>query len=256
MSEKFLFHFPAIALSLLMMASTVPATTTVSWSYVTDQQSRSGSPSREEDVLITITDQLTEIVAPDQVLFIDYANQSLYRVTQDLQQCLHYSFSNIVEQEKRGDSELDAVVMSERYSSLAAFSVEESALWQQIEGIRCNKKTVIAGIHLLKHKAVIPQVVQWLGESFTEMAGEYWVSDQIVGWPEIQGVVSAREDVFAGYPLLKRIDPLGLITALGGFPVKGVEKSSGSVKEFVLLDKPTLKVQGPELPQGCLESSR
>lgn len=256
MRAKYLFHL--LIVSTLMIASTAMARMdkVVSWSYVADTQSETGSPSREGLVQCTITEQLTEVVSTGQVLFIDYVNQSLYRVNPNQQQCVRYTFSNTVQQEKKGRTGLDAAVSSQLHNSLAVFSVRGSTLWQQIGGIRCNKKTAIAGIHLLKQKTVSPRVVDYYGESITETVGEYWVSDQLTGWDQIQAAASARERAFANNPLLRRIDPLGLFAVLGGLPLKGREKSSIKVKEFTLLDKPTFKSQKPELPQECLESIR
>ena len=255
MCEKCLFHFLLAVLSMLMMVPTVTAATAVSWSYAVDNRSRSGSPSREGTVQCTITEQLTEILSADQVLFIDYPNQSLYRVNQNLQQCVRHSFSKTPHQKTSEASELDVAVTTQLYNSLAAFSVRDSALWQQVEGIRCNKKTAIAGIHLLKQKTMVSKGIDYLGSSITETAGEYWVSDQLTGWSEMRAAFRAREQAFTDYPLLKRIDPLGLFSALGGFPIKGLEKNNAGVKEFILFEKPTLKVQEPELPRECRDSS-
>lgn len=253
MRGKYLFHLVVASFSIFVMAPTGTAamTTTVSWSCKVHSQSGLSSPPSPAHLLqFTVAAQSTEIVSSGQLLFIDYPTKSLYRLDRKSRQCVRYSFQHD-QQYSRVDSEVSATMRQ----SLAVYSVRESALWQEIGGVHCNKKTAIAGTSLLRHKTLSPKILRYLGEEITETIGEYWVAKQIAGWQAIEACLLARESAFADYPLLKRIDPLGLLSALGGFPVKGLEKRTGTTYEFALFELPIVKEQKLELPQECRADS-
>jgi hypothetical protein len=65
--------------------------------------------------------------------------------------------------------------------------------------------------------------------------------------------VRQRQPVFIAQPLLKRIDPLGLIGAVDGFPVQGWQKIGSTLLESRLAGSPETGAFVLQLPHECQE---
>ncbi len=194
-----------------------------------------------DSLRVTITAQNTEITSRNEILFIDYSKMSLFRLNRSSAQCTVFDL-------KETESESVAKMT---ISLLSEFSVKENGESQKLRGLRCYKKTVLSGAGMFRFRTMVPKVLTRYGQSFSEAVAEYWVSRDVESWQKIQENALQRQTAFAAQPLLKRIDPLGLIEAVGGFPVQGWQKSGGMVLEATLVSGPETGAYTLQTPQEC-----
>lgn len=202
------------------------------------------SDHREEQYVI-ITEQETQVSTPVELLFIDYADMLLYRLDRLSGECSVFS---AVAEKKGGEAQK---VLTQMISLLAGYTVNENDEYKKIQGLQCSKKTVIMGAGMFHFRTVAPKTIEYYGELFSEGAGEYWVSTELNTWQTLQKFVQKRQDAFAVAPLLRRMDPLGLMAAVKGFPVQGWQKSGKRLVEQTLVSIPAMGDSPLQLPQEC-----
>jgi len=94
-------------------------------------------------------------------------------------------------------------------------------------------------------------VITRYGESFREKVAEYWFSTEIESWQDLQKFIRKRKKAFAAAPLLKHIDPLGLMGAAESFPVQGWQKYGDTVVEQTLASGPVSGDFSLQFPREC-----
>ncbi len=228
------FIFPIFVLDTDVMAEGIR------WTVSQSSHNDTVTASPHNDSLrVTITAQKTEIASHNEILFIDYGEMTLFRLNRSSAQCTVFDL-------KETES---GSVAKKTVSLLSEFSVKESGESQELRGLRCYKKTVLSGAGMFRFRTMAPKVLTRYGQSFSEAVAEYWVSQDVENWQEIRENTQQRRAAFTAQPLLKRIDPLGLIEAVDGFPVQGWQKSDGMVLESTL-------VSGPETGDFTLQAPR
>lgn len=251
MKSRFLFATHIFFILFLFVFNTVAMAEGISWTLHQTSTCAATVSSESDTLHIIISDQGTEISSQKDVLFVDYSNMLLYRLDRSTKQCVVF---DLKEKEPVGTVEkttMDANVVEQNNLFLAEFIVNASDEWQEIKNLQCNKKTVLSGAGMFRLKTVAPKVLKRYGQSFSEAQGEYWVSTDVDVLQELQKAVQQRQTAFAAVPLLKRIDPLGIIEAVGGFPVRGWQKSGGIIVEQLLVSGPVTGDFLIQAPQAC-----
>ncbi len=202
--------------------------------------------SDRNELHVVVTAQKTQISSSSTVLFIDYKDMALYRFERLSERCLVFDLERTEPTE----------VSKKTVSRLAEFSVKESDEKRDIEGLHCVKKTVLAGAGMFRYKTFVSKVLVRYGQPFSEAVAEYFVSQELEHWQMLLEFVTHRQVAFNTRPLLKRIDPLGLIEAVSGFPVQGWQKSRGVKLDFLLISGPERTALTLRPPQGCESVSR
>jgi len=214
----------------------------VRWTVSQTSHSDTVTTSSHADTLqITVTARKTEIVSRTEILFIDYGKMNLSRLDRFSRQCAVF---DITATESNN-------IARETIALLSEIEVTKRDESQQRKGLCCDKKTVLSGAGMFRFKSMVPKVLVRYGQSFSEAVAEYWVSREIENWKVLQMFVRQREAVFAAQPLLKRIDPLGLVDAIDGFPVQGWQKTGGTLLESRLAGSPEAGNFVLQLPHEC-----
>jgi hypothetical protein len=73
----------------------------------------------------------------------------------------------------------------------------------------------------------------------------------MVPWRVFEEKIVKRQAAFATNPLLRHIDPLGLIESLNGFPVQGSKRSKEQRIDSVLVSGPISSTSPLSLPDEC-----
>jgi len=210
--------------------------------------SDTGKELQARSVVYEVSCEASSIVSNEESIFIDYKDMRLYRLDPKTSVCRSFSL-DVSEPAGR-----DAIIASNIRELMAETVVRDNGKQQRINGVDCSGTDVLLGAGLLRMKTVAPVKVEYLGQSFVEATGEYWVSSSIATWQVFEEIIARRQAAFAINPLLKRIDPLGLIGSLGGFPFQGVEKSKGKRVDSTLLSGPVSNSSVLVLPSACQDT--
>ena len=243
--------FPSSPISLLLTAfflsifGTASMAQEISWTI--EQTQRTGSDNTLE---IQINKEKTRIVSERETLFIDYAEMLIYRLDRASGQCRVFRFNDTTALQS-DTAEPDRQISAEISSLLAEFSLKESNERRWIKDCDCRKKIVVLGVGMLGFRTVAPIRLERYGQSFSEAAAEYWVCEDLDIWPALQRAIQKRQQAFSVSPLLKRVDPLGIIEHLGGFPMQSRVKSGGQSIESVLVSSPEPGAVSLQKPGAC-----
>ncbi len=246
MFSRFLFFILIFPVLLVSTLDTVAmAEEGISWSLRKSPhvESVTNSPSSDDsdELHIAVTARKTEISSSSEVLFIDYMSMGLYRFDRLSEQCSVFDLKGTAPNE----------IAKETVSRLAEFSVKERGEKQDIKGFHCVKKTVLSGAGMFRLKTFVPKMLERYGQSFREAVAEYFVCQELEHLQLLLEFVKQRQVAFTAQPLLKRIDPLGLVEAVGGFPVQGWQKSGGVKVDFMLVSDPETSTFTLRPPQAC-----
>jgi len=234
----FIFIFPVLLVPALETVATAEG---LSWTLHKSPRNDSSSGDDSDELHIAVTALKTEISSSNKLLFIDYSSMDLYRFDRLSKQCSVFDLKGTEPNE----------IVKKTVSRLAEFSVKESTEKQDIKEFHCARKTVLLGAGMFRLKTFGPKMLERYGQSFREAVAEYWVSQDVRHWKMLQGFILQRQAAFGTQPLLKRLDPLGLIEAVGGFPVQGWQKTGGVRVDFTLLSAPETGALVLQPPQGC-----
>jgi len=238
--------FPLLVCFLLSSSCTLAmAKETWTISQTIHTESNTGTELQARSVVYEVSGAASSIVSNEESIYIDYEDMRLYRLDPKTSACRSFPL-DVPEAADR-----DAIIASNIRELMAEIVARENGKKQRIGSIDCSGKDVLFGAGLLRMKTVAPIKVEYLDQSFIETTGEYWISSSMVTWQLFEEKIAKRQAAFAINPLLKRIDPLGLIQSLGGFPVQGVERSKGKRVESVLVKAPTSIFSKITVPEAC-----
>jgi len=84
--------------------------------------------------------------------------------------------------------------------------------------------------------------------SFMMVSTEYWTSDEVKGYEEIEASSKKMQKAFEGNPILKNANVLGMMQSLKGFPVQIVNRMMGGTSTTTLK-----KIEKKPLPKTLFE---
>lgn len=118
-----------------------------------------------------------------------------------------------------------------------------------------DRRRISFGLRQALAQTAVAAVPQLWGQQFPFATAEYRISRDQPGVAELFAVVGQHRRVFQQYPLLRRIDPVGLLDLLEGFPV-AESNSSPAGRTIVSVHTPprvAADVAYPPLPGNCIE---
>jgi|GEM_PF-2794460 len=239
-----------IVFCIFFSFSTTAMTQGITWT--TQQQSGTNSCNQENDSSVSrvwVNDQLTYIDDENKIISVDYATMRLYHFDKANEQCTQYPLES--QKSVSMSAESDSRIVTANDLLLAEIQVSETTETKEINGYQCKKKTALLGAGLLRFKNFGPKVFNRFGQTLSEGTGSYWVSADPAIWFHLQTVIEQREKYFTAVPLLNRIDPLGLMGKLKGFPMESTEKNHCQTLTVTLLKAPAGSNLKPELPPAC-----
>jgi hypothetical protein len=101
---------------------------------------------------------------------------------------------------------------------------------------------------------MVAPTLRHYGQDFPVTNGHYTVNGNLAGLADLLVLSAGHRRIFQDYPLLRRIDPLGLVDLLEGFPVRIEEISPAAVisSTLSLAPRPVAGEAVSVLPQDCL----
>ncbi len=239
-----------IVFCISLSCSTTAMTQGTTWT--TQQQSETNSCNKENDSSVSriwVNDQLTYIDDENKIISVDYATMRLYHFDKVNGQCTQYRLES--QKSVSISAESDSRIVAANDLLLAEIQVSETTETKEISGYQCKKKTALLGAGLFRFKNFGPKVFNRFGQTLSEGTGSYWVSKDPAIWSHLQTLIEQRVKYFAAVPLLYRIDPLGLMGKLKGFPMESTEKNACQTVTVTLLEAPAGSNLKPELPPAC-----
>jgi len=216
-----------------------------SWTVSQTTQILSGAEKEVQTELVVyeVSDSASSIVTDNEAVFIDYDTMRLYRLDKKSSTCIVFS---LTDHEPAGN---DMIVAANVRQMMGEIVVKENGKKQRVNGVDCSGKDVLFGASLLRMKTMAAIKVKHMGQSFVEATGKYWLSLSLNELFEKK--INHRQTAFTTNPLLKRIDPLGLIGPLGGIPIQGEERSKGRLRKSVLVSGPVSIPSTLTIPKEC-----
>lgn len=180
----------------------------------------------------TVSADLTRISGPEETTLIDYRGRRIYRIGPPGATCRSYPFG-------RPHADLPA----------ASFTVIASKTAP-------DRRRISFGMGQALAQTAVTAALQFWGQRFPFVTAEYRISRAYPGVVELIAIAGKHRRVFQQYPLLRRIDPVGLLDLLEGFPVSE-SNSSPTGRTIVSVHTPPRVAAdsgSSPLPGNCIES--
>ena len=198
---------------------------------------KEGTAAAPVEIVYTISADLTRIASPTEIVFIDYKGSRLFRRNPADGSCLVFPFG-------RPHADLP----------IAAFRVFSDSREAEGNGQAHATRRISFGTGQAFSQMMVAPAVRHYGQDFPVVNGRYTVSGRLAGLADLLAITTGHRRIFHDYPLLRRIDPLGLVDLLGGFPVQIDEISPATIISSTLSvpPRPVAGEAAPALPQDCL----
>jgi hypothetical protein len=118
-----------------------------------------------------------------------------------------------------------------------------------------DRRRISFGLRQALAQTAVAAVPQLWGQQFPFATAEYRISRDHPDVVELFAIAGQHRRIFQQYPLLRRIEPVGLLDLLEGFPV-AESNSSPAGRTIVSVHTPprvAADVAYPPLPGNCIE---
>lgn len=211
------------------MAGAGPAAAEIEW---TIEQTGTGSDPHQPIVITcSVSNDLTRIAGPKETILIDYPGRRIYRIDPPGQSCRSYPFG-------RPHPDLPAAAVTIAASTTAP-----------------DRQHISFGMQQALAQTAVAPVAHYWGQQFPFATAEYRTSRDYPGVVALMAIAGRHRRVFQQYPLLRRIDPVGLLDLLEGFPVSGnIFSPAGQTIITVLSPPKPTAIQSTLPPPGtCID---
>ncbi len=167
----------------------------------------------------TYTKNMTRVERGGRTDFIDYTNLVLYRYFQTSDECRIYRLlaSDFVV----SDLGIEDQAMHAKMLDIGSVEVVKVATQEKrVREYPVQDKKVIWGGQAAVHRTVTEPAIVMYGQLFSPMVNDYSVTTVIDRIDDLFRLAASHEAVYRVNPLLRRLDPLGLLGGLQGIPVK------------------------------------
>ncbi len=221
---------------LFCLAGAGPATAGQSEWRVLQTVAGEGAAAAAVEITYTVSADLTRIASPAETVFIDYRGSRLFRRNAADGSCLVFPFG-------RPHPGLPI-------ADFRVFSGGKGAG----DGQAHTTRHISFGSGQAFSQMMVAPTARYYGQDFPVANGHYTVTGNLAGLADLLAIIAGHRRIFRDYPLLRRIDPLGLVDLLGGFPVQIEEISPASTISSTLSVPPRPAAGGAAaaLPQDCL----
>ncbi len=199
----------------------------IEWAIV-QTEIATGSPASPKPITCTASDTLTRISGPHETTLIDYRGARIFRLDSTDSTCRVYPFG-------RPHAELPAAAWA------VAPADDASAV-----------RHVSFGMHSAIAQTMTMPVPRVYGQEFPLCQAEFRISRTLPGFVYLLGIAAGHREIFQEYPILRRVDPIGLLEPLGGFPVSGSCHSPLGKTTMQMVSPPAMISTPISLPQNCL----
>ncbi len=186
----------------------------------------------------TVSEDISRIDSPLETVLIDYPAHRLFRLQNSYHPCLVFPFADPHEQ-----------------LPLAQIRTAASGDRIWINGQSCVRKILHFGADLAYSQMLVPPAIQRYGQDFTITLMSYSISDSLAVPEFLFELARKRKPIFIAYPLLRQIDPIGILEFLQGFPLQSEQVLPGGKLLSTLEDAPHLlageSFRDLQPPQAC-----
>lgn len=220
-----------------MVSACSTAAFNISWSV--EKRTEQKSYSQSSVVQYSVSNTITRISSIEETILIDYQDLQLFRFKNADQACSKY----VLEKTDKDEPFAETLLLP---------STKEI----QTSPVSKIKKYIIFGGRLAFHQMINAPVIHRYGQDFTLAITEYAATDRLSNIKRLFDVAEQHRQIFLDYPLLRQLDPIGLIDLLGGFPVESEQHITPEGKLTSTLKIPPH--DDPEaaiaVPSKCLEA--
>ncbi len=208
----------------------------ITWS-VSQVHTASGSTAPPATITYTISEDTTRIDSPTETVFIDYQAHRLFLLSKSDHSCLAFPFE--------GPHET---------LPIAQVQVAASEDRIRINDRLCVRKYIRFGADLAFSQMMVPPVIQLYGRNFTITTINYCVAASLTGLDFLLDTARKHRQIFLDSPLLRQIDPIGVMEPLQGFALQSEQMLPGGRLLSTLEDGPHVVAGDPKTlhpPQSC-----
>jgi hypothetical protein len=166
----------------------------------------------------TMQPGMTRLTDSEKTVFIDYDHLRLYRWDGGSGKCSGYALQNPAAMPSGHDTARDIRrKMIEEIGKPAVQKMESGP--KSILGYPSAQYSIIWGVAVERLRTAVTPVIEQYGLSFTSRLGELWVTANLEGYADLAGLADHYTTIYAANPLLRQLDPLGLLPLIEGIPV-------------------------------------
>lgn len=204
---------------------------------------RTDSSNRASQLMVTIQAGMTRLDDNERTIFIDYGHRRLYRLEKGSTTCIAYPLPNFQHHEH-------SIIREKMIEELAKIQVQqEGAVEQTILGYPAKQAKILWGPGIERRRTAAPQAVEQYGLRFTSLWGKVWYTSDLPGSKELFRLANEYAPIFQQNPLLRRLDPLGLLAELGGVAIMQQYALHQDILKEVR--RGSSETQRMELPVSC-----
>jgi hypothetical protein len=222
---------------LIMASAGSTAAFNMSWSV--EKRIEQQSFSQSSVIQYSVSNAITRISSIKETIFIDYQALRLYRLSNADQACSGYVFEK-----------------ADKNAPLAETLVLPYTEEIQTSSVSKIRKYIIFGGRLAFHQMIKAPVVHRYGQNFALSIIGYSATDSLPDLKRLFDLAEQHRQIFLDYPLLRQLDPIGLLELLGGFPMESEQHIIPAGKLTATLKIPPH--DDPEatitVPRKCLDT--
>jgi len=204
------------------MAGGGQAAAGVEWTV--EQTGTGRDPQPPIAITYTVSAEVTRIAGAEETVLIDYSGNRIFRLDPAGRACRSYLFG-------RPHAELPAASITVAAPATAP-----------------DRRHLGFGLQQALAQTAVAATPQRWGQQFPFATAEYRIARDFPGINELFAIAGQHRRVFQRYPLLRRLDPIGLLDLLAGFPVSGIISSPTGRILFIVQSPPRLTANLPTLP--------
>jgi hypothetical protein len=162
---------------------------------------------------------MTSVEREGRTDFIDYTNLVFYRYFQTSEECRSYRLlPSEIAVSDLSIEEQALYAKAQKIGSVEVVNVETKE--NRIRRYPVQDKKVIWGGHAAAQRTATEPSIVMYGQFFTPTVEDYAVTTVIDRIDDLFRLAASHEAIYKSNPLLRRLDPLGLLGGLQGIPVR------------------------------------
>lgn len=177
------------------------------------------SPPQLELLRYAFQQGLTLLQGNYATLYIDYAHLNLYRYEKDSDRCVRFPLHDPAA--PPADQVKGSEILTRKIFEIGKVKVNREARKREnIQGYSCQQNIVVFGPDIQRLRTMVTPTVEQYGQSFQPVIAKVWATASLEGMDDLVYLAHTYEPVFQANPLLRQLDPLGLLLKLQGVPIR------------------------------------
>ncbi len=192
---------------------------------------------------------ITKIEHESESVFIDYKRLQLHTYTPGNERCEQYTL-RAPDNSTAKEAESGQIVVYEMVDKLGSMKITEiEGGPREFRGYPCKLARINWGWKAQMMRTAVTPKIEIYGRSFVPGKTDYQVTSSIDRIDDLFSLSAAYEQIFRDNPLLRQVDPLGVIRSIQGIPIQILNKER--TESLRSVSRSGAGQQGIRLPSSC-----